>query len=190
MARLSTKLVRLKRQLAVAERKEAYKQQALAERITQRETTDYVGKGAQTTYYVPSIKDSELYIQVSVPTSSLTALLGGTDQPALDKIGGVLALPAGKSEVRQRGYSDNYCRIRAVFKANKATAKLTPWGTRTLDYTREVDGQSHRELPIGGDDFRAINILWNALPANIQNKPLDLYLVGPGGTTIEKRELK
>ncbi|NES06915.1 MAG: hypothetical protein F6K22_31345 [Okeania sp. SIO2F4] len=186
MARISTKLVRLKRKLAIAEARENYKKETLLAAAASNTVTPYEGRGILSTFYVPSFKDNEVCVQVSFPSRSLILILGGTDQAALDKIGCFKNLPANKSPVQQKGYADNYYSIRVIYKANRGTAKITPWGSRTITYTRKEEGQSHRELPIGGDNFKKINLLWRTLQTAVPNPPLDLELLRPAGTVLDK----
>ena len=192
MARLSTKLVRLKRQLAVAERREDYQQTALQAKIDQGVTTAYEGKGTLIQYYVPSITDpAELYIQVSVPESHLTLLLGGSDEASVNELGGTLTLPAGKAYAQQRGFANHYLSIKVTHRDNTPVARLTPWGSRVVDYASEKSGQKSRQLPIGGADMKAINQIWKNLQITIQgtSAPCDVYFLGVDNSIIERKYL-
>lgn len=192
MARLSTKLVRLKRQLAVAERREAIKQAELERKITEGFTVAYEGRGSLIEYYVPSITDpAELYIKVSVPEDHLTLILGGSEQVNLDSLGGKLTLPAGAAYAPQRGFSNQYLSIKIIHRDNTPTARLTPWGTRVVDYASEKQGQKSRQLAIGGADMKEINQNWKNLETVIQqtSAPCDLYLLGVDNSIIERKSL-
>ena len=192
MARLSTKLVRLKRQAAVAERREEYKQNALQQQINQGITTAYQGRGEMITYYVPSVTDpEELYIRVSVPETNLIQILGGAEEINLTSIGGTLDLPANKASAPQRGFSNHYCSIKVVHKRAAAVARLTAWGTRVLDYNNEIAGQKSRQLPIGGANMKEINLLWKTIDNEIQStaKPCNVYLLGVDNSVIDSKTL-
>ena len=104
---ISTKLVKFKRQLKIAQAREAYKKSQLEAAIAAGETTAYTSRGDTVDYYVPSIGDpNELYIKVSVPQTSLTQVLGGYAEPQITLLGGVLTLPEKKAYVQQRGFSN------------------------------------------------------------------------------------
>ncbi|NEO55906.1 MAG: hypothetical protein F6K54_24270 [Okeania sp. SIO3B5] len=193
MAKLSTKLMRLKRQLAVAEAREEYKQQALKEKIEQGATTAYQGKGEMIQYYVPSITDpDELYIKVSVPEASLVQILGGAEEINLTSIGGTLSLPSNKAFAYQRGFANHYCSIKVVHKRATAVAKLTPWGTRVVDYNNEIAGQKSRQLPVGGSSIKDINLLWKTIDNEVVStaKPCAIYFLGPADSVIDSKTLE
>ncbi|NEQ37960.1 MAG: hypothetical protein F6K40_17495 [Okeania sp. SIO3I5] len=121
MTRISPKLVRLERRLRAAQARKEYKDAELQRRIEQQVTTAYESRGILTTYYVPSITDPEnLYIQVSVPETSLREILGGVEQTDLDKIGGFLVILTGKAYAQQRGFADKYMSIKVVQSFHRA----------------------------------------------------------------------
>lgn len=188
MARLSTKLVNLKRQLAIAERREEYQQQELQRKIDNNIVTPYEGKGPTTTFYVPSIDDpADLYVRVEVPTTSLTECLGGADATALGKVGGVLTLPAGAGEVPQRGFANKYMSLKFIHRDTTPVATQTPWGSRVVKYYTEKNGQATRMIPIGGASISAILTRWKALKtANFAPFTKgDIQLLAPDNSVIE-----
>lgn len=188
MPRLSTKLVNLKRQLKIAEKREEYQQKELQARIDSNTVTPYEGRGDLTSIYVPSIIDpADLVIQVDVPTTSLTVCLGGTDNTALTKIGCTLTLPAGAAFVSQRGYANHYMNLRFIHRKTTPTAKLTPWGSRVVTSYDTVQGQASRMIPIGGASVAAILTKWEALKS-ADFAPFtkgDVQLLAPDNSVIE-----
>lgn len=145
------------------------------------------------TYYVPSLTDpEELYIKVSVPETSLIQILGGAEEINLTSIGGTLNLPANKASAPQRGFSNHYCSIKVEHKRATAVARLTPWGTRVVDYNNEIAGQKSRQLPIGGANMKDINLIWRTIDSEIVStaKPCAVYLLGVDNSVIDSKNLE
>ena len=188
MARLSTKLVSLKRQLKIAEKREEYQQQELQRKIDNNIVTPYQGKGDTTDFYVPSIDDpADLYVLVEVPTKSLELCLGGADATAVGKVGGALTLPANVGVVSQRGFANKYMSLKFIHRDTTPTATQTPWGTRVVKYYTEKNGQATRMIPIGGASVGAILTSWKALQtANFAPFTKgDVQLLAPDNSIIE-----
>lgn len=149
MARITTKLVKLRRQLATAERREEIQQQELQRRIQQQVLTPYQGRGNLTTYYVNSFKEDGLMIKVEVPTESLTKIFGEA-AAGITALGGLVAEPTSGAVADNKGFASHYFRMKFVHYRATPIARLTPWGSRVLQYYEEDGDQAFREFPMGG----------------------------------------
>ena len=150
MAVLTRKLVRLMRQQAAAERREAIQQEELKAQVAAQIVTPYSGRGILEDYYVQSFIDPELVVKVQVPRESLTKCLDASVPNAILRVGGQDTLPVGTVEADRKGFTNHYYRVKFVHYKATPTAKLTKWGTRVVTYY-DVDGdQAFREIPMGG----------------------------------------
>lgn len=192
MGNISTKLLRLKRQLAAAEARKTYKDAERQRIITEGITPKYQSKGDLKTYYIESLlEEGNLLIGVKVPKASLTAALGGHETAQITSIGGFESLPANSAQAPQRGFAHHYCSIKVVHLRETPVAKLTPWGTRVIDRGNKISGQKSRQLPIGGNDMKEVNLIWSNIEAIITStaKPCKVYLLGLTNDIIDSKSL-
>jgi len=116
----------------------------------------------------------------------LQQLLGGFATTQIQALGGTETRPTGKAYVEQRNFAKEYLSIKVLHRKTIPVARLTPWGSRIIDYYEEVAGQKSRQLPIGGADMKEINLNWEILKGLVSTNatPCDLQLLSPSNSVI------